>query len=232
MEVTSRGALRYSASGRPVGLVRAAAGACLLLLALCARGEAPTPERVLEICARVESPAHCGRLVEAEQLKALPDLARRDGDTLAVKLFPSGTRLFVDSIASRNERSYALWDYWSPVNAVVLFVSSGDDLSYAVLQRATGQLTTLPAEPVLAPDRQRLAVADFCSRNCTNELSVWRVTRDGVRKELAYRPPSPWSDVTARWKDGETLAVEFTAAGASEARTVVRKLAAPDWQRP
>ncbi len=39
-------------------------------------------------CARnVEGPAHCGRLVEAEQLKALPNLAVRDGDTLRVSLF-------------------------------------------------------------------------------------------------------------------------------------------------
>ena len=47
-------------------------------------------ERVAELCAQVESPAHCGRMIEAEQLKALPNLARRDGDTLTVPLFPVG----------------------------------------------------------------------------------------------------------------------------------------------
>jgi len=212
--------------------MRIAAGACLLLCAAFARAEAPTPERVAELCARVEGPAHCGRMVEAEQLKALPDLAKRDGDTLTIKLFPSGTRLLVDTLATQNERSYALWDYWSPVNSVVLFVSSGDDLSYAILQRATGQLTTLPAEPILAPDRQRLVVADFCTRNCENELSVWRLSRDGVRKELSYKPTTKWGDVTAKWKDADTLTVEFTPPGASEARTVDRKLSASDWQRP
>jgi len=114
---------------------------------------------------------------------------------------------------------------------VVLFVTSGEDVSYAVLQRATGDLTTLPAEPVLAPDRQRLAVADFCSRNCTNELTVWRVARGGVHKELAYKPSSPWSDVTVTWKDGDTLAVQFTPAGSSDAKTSERKLSAGDWKR-
>ena len=211
-------------------LMRVAAGA-MAVVATVAHAEAPTPERVLEICARVESPAHCGRLVEAEQLKALPNLATRNGDTLTVTMFPSGTRLLVDSLASRNEKSYALWDYWSPVNAVVLFVTSGDELSYAILQRGNGQMTTLPAEPVLAPDRQRLAVADFCSRNCTNELSVWRVSRDGVIKELVYRPSAPWTDVTATWKDAETLSVQFTPEGGAESRTE-RKLSAPDWKRP
>jgi hypothetical protein len=211
--------------------LRNAAGVLLAAAAVVARAEAPTPQRVIEICAKVESPAHCGRLVEAEQLKSLPDLARRDGDTLAVRLFPSGTRLFVDSIASQNERSYALWDYWSPVNAVVLFVTSGDELSYAILQRATDQVTVLPAEPVLAPDRQRLVVVDVCSARCTNEITVWRVSRDGVRKELAYKPPPAWSDVTAVWKDAETLTLTYTPAGAAETRTE-RKLSAADWKRP
>jgi len=206
-------------------------GACLFLLSLAAHAESPSLDRVQTLCANVESPSHCGRVIEAEQLKALPDLAKREGDTLTVKLYPSGTRLFVDTIASSNERSYALWDYWSPVNAVVLFVTSGDDLSYAILQRATGQLTTLPAEPVLAPDRQHLAVADFCTRNCTNELTVWRVSRDGVRKELGYRPPAAWGDVTATWKDPDTLVVEYTPPGASAASKVDRKLTAPDWKR-
>ena len=33
-----------------------------------------------------------------------------------------------------------------------------------MLQRAVGQYTALPAEPVLSPDRQRVVVADFCER--------------------------------------------------------------------
>jgi len=212
--------------------VRAWLTAALWLIASTVHADAVTRERMMELCANVEGPAHCARIVEAEQLKTLPDLAKRDGDTLTVRLFPSGTRLLVDTLATSNERSYALWDYWSPVNAVVLFVASGEDVSYAVLQRSTGQLTTLPAEPLLAPDRQRIAVADFCSRNCTNEVSVWRVSRDGVRKELAYRPPADWNDVTVAWKDADTLTLQYDPASGGDRKSVDRKLAAGDWKRP
>ena len=212
--------------------MRAWLSAAVWLVSSAALAEPVSRERMMELCASVEGPAHCARIVEAEQLKALPDLAKRDGDTLTVRLFPSGTRLLVDSLASNNERSYALWDYWSPINAVVLFVASGDDVSYAVLQRASGQLTTLPAEPVLAPDRQRLAVADFCSRKCTNEVTVWRVTRDGVRKELTYKPPADWTDVTVAWKDEDTLVLQYDHAGGGDRNSVDRKLAATDCKRP
>ena len=110
----------------------------------------PTPERVLELCAQVEGPAHCGRLVEAEQLKALPNLAVRDGDTLHGDAVPVGhARCSSTRSRAATRRSYALWDYWSPVNAVVLFVTVGRRrCSYAVLQRATGSSRSLPAEPV------------------------------------------------------------------------------------
>jgi hypothetical protein len=207
-------------------LLRFAAG--VVAMAALAVHAALSPQRVIELCSGADGPAHCGRLVEAEQLKQLPNLATRDGDTLTVTLFPSGTRVLADT----PDRAYALWDYWSPVNAVVLFVTAGDELSYAVLQRANGQLTALPAEPVLAPDRQRLVVADFCSSGCSNELSVWRVSRDGIRKDLVWRPPAPWSNVSATWKDSETLSLQFTPAGTSEARTQERKLGAADWKRP
>jgi hypothetical protein len=212
-------------------VLRAIAGACVAVCAVTGHTASPTQERVLTLCAQADGPAHCGRLIEAEQLKALPNLAVRNGDTLRVSLFPSGTLDFVDTFTLTAERSYALWDYWSPINAVVLFVTVGEDLSYAVLQRANGQVTALPAEPVLAPDRQRIAVADFCAKKCTNELTIWRVTRNGLRRELGWKPPAAWSDVTVSWKSGETLTIEYTSPGENEPRTLERRLGAPGWQR-
>ena len=168
-------------------VLRRLAGALLAVAAGIATAAPPGPEKVAELCASVEGPAHCGRMIEAEQMKALPNLAKRDGDTLSITLFPAGQRAFVDLAAANSDKSYALYDYWSPVNAVVLLVTDGDDTSFSILQRTTGQVTELPAEPLLGPDRQRLVVADFCAK-CSNELTVWRIARDGIRRELAWKP--------------------------------------------
>lgn len=211
--------------------LRIVAGAWLAASSGLGFGAAPTAADIARICANAEGPAHCGRLIEEAQLKALPNLARRDGDTLVVSLFPTGQRSFADTVSAASEKSYALFDYWSPINAVVLLVHADDDASFAILQRANGQVTAVPAEPVLAPDRQRLVVADFCAR-CTNELSVWRVSRDGIRKDLGWKPQPAWRDASAKWKDGETLIVEYTPADGAESRTLERKLAASDWRRP
>lgn len=214
--------------------LRPVAGAALIAAAIGAGMSAfaapPTPAQVATLCAAAEGPAHCGRLIEEAQMKALPNLAKRDGDTLNVSLFPSGQRAFVDLVAVNTEKAYALYDDWSPVNAVVLLVTAGDDASFAILQRANGQVTELPAEPVLAPDRQRLAVADFCAK-CSNELTVWRVSRDGIRKELAFTPTPAWTDASVTWKDADTLVLQYTPAS-GQGGTLERKLDAPGWRKP
>ena len=91
-------------------------------------------------------------------------------------------------------RSYSLWDYLDSINAVLLYATDGDDVSFTLLQRANGRSADLPTEPKVAPDRQRIATADFCATRCVNELAIWRVTREGVRKELTWKPSEAWSD--------------------------------------
>lgn len=206
---------------------------CAIGLATCVSVHAApvTPERITALCAQAEGPAHCGRLIEVEQLKALPNLALRDGDTLKVMLFPTGTREFVDVDSLQGGTTWSLWDYWSPVNVAVLFTTDRDRIGYATLQRTTGQVSALPAEPLLSPDRQRLAVADFCGADCDNEISVWRIARDGIRKEFGWKPGSVWSDVTVQWSSAEALKIEFTPAGQDKPRTLERRLTDTDWQR-
>jgi hypothetical protein len=186
---------------------------------------------IAKLCGEAEGPAHCGRLVEAEQLKRLPGLAARDGDTLRLALFPSGSVRFTDVDTPGGGSSYALWDYINEINAAVLWTTKDDDTGFLLVQRTTGRQTPLPAEPVLAPDRQRIATADFCPTRCENKLVVWRVSRDGVSRELEWRSNEPWTDATVRWKNADTVVVEYTRDGASEAQTLERKLLDPGWSR-
>jgi hypothetical protein len=190
-----------------------------------------TPEELAHVCAPADGPAHCGRLVEEIQMKRLPNLATREGATLKVSLFPSGSQAFVDTETTTGGRSYSLWDYFPEINAVLLYTTDGDDAGFALLQRATGRRVDLPSDPKVSPDRARLVTADFCKSRCTNELAVWRVTREGIRKESVWKPANAWQDATAIWMDAETLAIEYTAAGAADAAKLVRKLSDPGWSR-
>jgi hypothetical protein len=217
----------------PWGAVRRL-GTWLLAAAVFSAGAAATPvtpEELATLCGNAEDAAHCGRLVEEVQLKRLPNLAVRDGAALRVSLFPSGSRTFTDVEQPSGGRSHSLWDYVAPINAVLLYTTVDDIVSFTLLQRATGRQVELPAEPKVAPDRQRLVTADFCPTRCVNELAVWKIAPEGIARELVWKPAEAWVDAVATWKDENTVRVEYTAAGATGTRTLERKLADPGWTR-
>ena len=183
-----------------------------------------------QICAQAEDAAHCGRLVEEAQLKRLPNLARREGNALMISLFPSGVATFTDNDDPIDGRSYSLWDYLDGINAVLVYTTVGDKASFTLLTRSTNRRYELPTEPQLSPDRQRLVTADVCQTQCSKEIAVWRITPESLRKELVWNA-SGWADATARWKDAETLALEYSVIGATTAGTIERKLSDPSWHR-
>ena len=211
------------------------AGACIALaltLASPAAVAAPlSDEEFAAACAGADGPEGCARRIEEIQLKRLPNLATRNGDTLKVSLYPSGTTEFTDTVTLQGGRTYALWDFLSEINAVVLFATNEGHSSFVLLQRANGRRYDLPSEPKLSPDRMHLATADFCAASCVNELPVWRVTKDGVQKELAWKPARPWGDAGVTWKNPDTLVIEYTAADAKNEATLERRLTDPSWQR-
>jgi hypothetical protein len=211
-------------------LVVAVALAALLSASIA--GAVPlTAEELAKVCGQADDSAHCGRLVEEVQLPRLPNLAVRDKAELRVSLYPSGVATFTDTETLHGGRSYSLWDFMSEINAVVLYVTDGDDASFTLLQRTTGRKFDLPSDPKLSPDRRRLVTADFCERHCVNELALWRVTKDGVHKELSWRPRETWADAVATWKDAQTILIDHALAGSDKRATLTRKLADTDWVR-
>jgi hypothetical protein len=208
--------------------------ACVLLASLVFAGAAaavpPTPAEIAEICGNAEDSAHCGKLIEERQLKKLPGLAERNGDDLVVTLYPSGRVVFRDTVQVAGAKSYSLWDYFDRINAAVIYVTEGDSSGFILVQRAGGRQQRLPAEPVLSPGRQRIATADFCASGCDNEVAIWRVTREGVAKELAWQPGKPWSDAVVAWKDDDTIAIDYAEGDAAARQHIERKLRASDWR--
>ena len=189
----------------------------------------PTPEELTKLCREAEGTAHCARLVEDRQLQRLPNLARREGSMLKVSLYPSGVSTYADTEALHGGRTYSLWDYLGEINAVILLVTDGDNVMFLLLQRTTGRDSELPSEPKLSPDRSRLVTADFCEERCSNELAVWRVTRDGTRKEVSWKPRRAWSDANATWTSPTSIAIDYAVVGGDTRSRLERRLTDSDW---
>ncbi|GMU71821.1 MAG: hypothetical protein AMXMBFR42_12820 [Burkholderiales bacterium] len=214
---------------RPRRALAVAAIACVSAAALALP---PSREEVVKWCTDADDMAHCGRLIEAQQMKRLPGLAKREGVDLRIALFPSGTATFTDVENPLQPLSYSFYDTIDPINGVLVFKTDGEKATFVLLQRTSNRTTDLPSEPKLSPDRQHLVTADFCASDCANELAIWRVARSGVTKALVYRTTEDWTDAIPRWKDAETVVVDYQPAGGGPRRTFERKLSAGGWLEP
>jgi hypothetical protein len=215
-----------------------ALGACawpsLAALALAghARAAPLTPAELTALCAHAEDQAHCGRLIEARQLPRVARIVERHGDELRVSLAPLGLTIFRDSVDINGAKSYAVWDYVEDLDTLVLFATDGERTSFLLVQRRGGGEYRVPSEPVLAPDARHFATADFCADDCENEIAVWRIAREGVRKELAWKPAAAWSDVSVGWRAADTLKIEYSVPDRPGSRIAERRLSDPGWTTP
>jgi hypothetical protein len=188
-----------------------------------------TSTELTALCANAEDQAHCGRLIEARQLPRVARFVERNGDELRVSLVPFGLTIFRDSVEVNGAKSYAVWDYLEDADTLVLFATDAERTSFLLVQRRGGAEYRVASEPVLAPDRRHFATADFCAEGCENQIAVWRIASDGMRKELAWKPDAAWSDVSVGWRAADTLKIEYALPDRPGSRIVERRLADTGW---
>jgi len=195
----------------------------------CAHAAPLTSTELTALCANAEDQAHCGRLIEARQLPRVSRFVERNGEELRVSLVPLGLTIFRDSVEVNGAKSYAVWDYLEGADTLVLFATDADRTSFLLVQRRGGAEYRVPSEPVLAPDGRHFATADFCAEGCENQIDVWRIASNGMRKELAWKPDAAWTDVSVAWRAADTLRVEYALPDRPGSRIAERRLADPGW---
>ena len=204
----------------------------VLLLPVLAHAAPISRTELVSLCHDAEDQAQCGRLVEARQLRAVSRFVERDGNDLRVELVPYGVSVFHDTdSALGGATTYAVWDYLPDLDTLVLFTTRGERSGFLLLQRRGGGEYRLPSQPVLAPDGRHFATADVCAHDCVNEVAVWRIDRNGVRKEAAWTPPPEWTDATVAWRGPDTIALDYTDSDASQPHTLERRLDDPAWKK-
>lgn len=217
--------------------MRTHAGAALVAFAIALAVASPaaaaplSPAEITSLCANAEDQAHCGRLIEGRQMKAVSRFVDRNGDELRIQLSPFGMTVFRDTINISGAETYAVWDYLEDLETVVLFATAGDRTEFWLVERRGGREIRIPSEPVLSPNQQRFVTADFCASGCDNQVVVWRIEPTDVHKELAWTPSAPWTDVSVGWRSQDTLKLEYSLAGQPGSRIVERRLSDASWTK-
>ena len=121
---------------------RALAFAAIAFAAASALAVPPTRDEVVKWCTDADDIGHCGRLIEEQQMKRLPRLAKREGVDLKINLFPSGTATYTDVENPLQPLSYSLYDSIDPINAVLLFKTDGEKATFVLLLRGSNRATS------------------------------------------------------------------------------------------
>ena len=179
-----------------------------------ARGT-PGPD-VDAICDTINNSFRCARAVERRMLPGA-DRATRQGDTLFLALETADTVTLVDDSVEAGEVTYYSYqDHWrGDAGGAGWFVVQKqyyEGSEYLVINDSTGERTTIPNRPLLAPDRERFAVLslDLEAGYGPNVLQVWSLGGDGPER-VWQTEPDAWGPADGDWADATTL--RFTQHG-------------------
>jgi hypothetical protein len=178
----------------------------------------PSNQAILKACDEAETAAQCERLLEADQIKHFPAIAAREDRVLRLKSQTGAAPVELrdagdpDNETGAEFRTHAFWDYWPQRASAVVSVTTNAGDYFLVVDLARGTQTSVPAEPLLAPDGQRFLVADLCDKQCATLIQIWRFDRDRPARERTFKPPEKWYEADVAWRDASTLAIEYSVA--------------------
>ena len=110
---------------------------------------------------------------------------------MTVALYPNGSTTFTDVDDADNARSFSLWDSLDPINAVAaLHNDQRCDQFHAAAAADQSPLQPAGRAGAVARTGSVWSPRTSVPRHCTNEIAVWRISNDGLRKELSWSPGS------------------------------------------
>ncbi len=214
---SARGCSPHRSHSEPALLRSCALAAAISWISLTALASPLSQQEIVNLCGDAQDPTHCGRLVEEVQLKRLPNLARRDGDALIVSPLPVG-----DSYLQGQRRSDR-WTFVQPLGLPRLHQRRRPLLDRGrcddIHTRATNDERAIRSARRSAPVAGQAAHRHpwMCARrNAPTKSQYGASAPESLRKELTWEPGSAVGGRCRDWKDGNTLAIEYNAAGADQ----------------
>jgi hypothetical protein len=160
---------------------------------------------------------------EPEQIRKFAAFAKRDGETLRLRLESGFYLTLTDKQGCSNWETCTLYtfvDYLKDAGFYVVFIRYYEGYEYLMVSDKTGKQFLIPELPKISPDRKRLvAVSADDSGYNENGVFIWRFEGDEIVSELTYKPSAPPVNEYAlygfkEWKDNKTVfLIKFARSG-------------------
>jgi hypothetical protein len=145
---------------------------------------------------------------EATKLKSTDRKVTRQQTKLIIKTQRRSV-VFQDICDRYQEQSttYTLKSYYPDINYFLVYKSAYEEYEYTLINGKTGEQTTLWAEPVFAPNRQRFTTMAIDELNGNTSAYIYRIDPTGVKVEYQDLRKK-WWPLNPKWLNNSTI--EFT----------------------
>jgi hypothetical protein len=188
-------------------MISRSANCCLLLIALSILS---AHSGVSPGLAQVTGKNNCYKYdrQEATKLKSTARRVTRQQTKLTIKTQQRSV-VFQDICDRYQEQSttYTLKSYYSDINYFLVYKSAYEEYEYTLINGKTGEQTTLWAEPVFAPNRQRFTTMAIDELNGNTSAYIYRIDPTGVKVEYQDLRKK-WWPLNPKWLNNSTI--EFT----------------------
>ena len=163
-------------------------------------------------CAGLTNTFRCARALEYRYLLGHPSEARRDADTLFLRLADGRFHAVIDEGPThpaplRDEwASYSLIGRLTQVPYYVLHAQYGEGNAFALVHARTGWVGLLEGWPMASPDGRWLLVAEDGYFNRIG-VFLYELTGDSVRSVWQHEPAT-WIPGRVRWRSATAAEVD------------------------
>jgi hypothetical protein len=171
--------------------------------------------------------------LEPERVRAEAGRVRREGEELSLALANGGRTFFHDDqsqcleglIPSRNDGCVTFFFIGHPFRFYLLRAHYDAGSDYRLVDEATGESTTIAAEPHFSPDGARLVTVTPTNDFDRAGIEIWSTGTGTPAREWNYDPLEYAIYAFVRWDDNATIALELTTyVGGKLARVPVHLL--------
>jgi hypothetical protein len=196
----------------------------LVLLSACTQSGDVDVEETAKSIEEVKPLTKIDRRIKEEQVRIAKysEYARRDGDTLYLKL-NSGMEKSFKNLTGCNETGectyYEFKEHLADLNLYVLDIHFYEGGHYLVISGISGKSYLMYAYPKVSPDRVHLvAVSDNEGGGSENSIHLWRIEQSELIEEFSYNTEGlgyfNWN-YFSEWQDNNTVIIKRLSINSS-----------------
>jgi len=186
-----------------------------------------------ELCGNPFSAGICDSLIEADKLKRYPEIVKRSGDSLILKLANGDSLILVNFRRNGEGIQYnSFREFYPELGYYLICRRFYEGWDFILIDTETGNSTQLYAHPLFSPDFGRFvtAVADLVAGYRPNGVWIYKIAESDIILEWSFDSGSNVGFDDAVWLDTTIIALNQVVTPNDRKNSMLLKKGEKGWE--